>query len=542
MSERKELVACDECGQTIVVDAAQCPHCLRVYDSEAAVNGPPDPTILDPIVKGPLRLLAAAVNGRKHSLPKLHALSLEVTRALETGITVQNVGAAVPDDWYSELPPKRDFVFTDRRTAYTGHAGDGFMVRGKVGVLVAEGGMGKSHTIVGAAVSVGCGTPLFGVWQPTRTGRVYVGLYEEDEAEAQRRLYYAAKLADATPPRGSIHVAAMGAKRCAFLARDRSSGEPVPTPYFASLASFLRSSGPWDLVLLDPQSRIAGSQAEVDPHWGTTYVSLLEELVDAAGGAALLWSCHSPQWARQEGAKVKARGTTALEDGARLVLIMSSERPKKPRKGDEDEGPPQVEDATDEPVIVLEVKKSNYTRKPENVLLRRAEDGALVPLNGSEVEAHVAGRLVTTSDRKRADREAHEAKRRADENAAVHQAVRERPGIPLRDLQVRVCALAPCGKERAEIAVARVAPSLIVRPGPRGAKLHFPPTEATTVPESDRGGGFPYTLPTSGTDGQGPPRTVPVDSSGTDRDRPGQTKQETNGVSPSVLTTPGGVS
>jgi hypothetical protein len=100
---------------------------------------------------------------------------------------------------------------------------------------------------------------------------------------------------------------------------------------------------------------------------------------------------------------------------------------------------------------------------------READDGgsftwqAMREAEGSERKAKRAAKVAETDARD------------AKEDAAVLQAVRERPGIPLRDLVKRVQAIAKCGADRAGVAIAR-ASTLNVRPGPRNARLHYPTT------------------------------------------------------------------
>jgi len=74
-----------------------------------------------------------------------------------------------------------------------------------------------------------------------------------------------------------------------------------------------------------------------------------------------------------------------------------------------------------------------------------------------------------------AERAAAQTERERGEDDAVRRAVAERPGTPWRELVKRVQALARCGPDRAEVAVARVAPALDVRDGPRRARLHYSP-------------------------------------------------------------------
>ena len=74
--------------------------------------------------------------------------------------------------------------------------GDGLLPRGKVGILSAAGGTGKTAALVSLAVSAITGRPWFGYYRvpPTVTGRVLLLLAEESEDDAYRRIW---KVADA---------------------------------------------------------------------------------------------------------------------------------------------------------------------------------------------------------------------------------------------------------------------------------------------------------------------------------------------------------
>jgi len=126
-------------------------------------------------------------------------------------------------------------------------------------------------------------------------------------------------------------------------------------------------------------------------------------------------------------------------------------------------------------VVTFAVTKSNYAAKPDRVLLRRDASGAaLLPLDNADVArvAPVLGKDPARTERRKAREDEQSARATAEDNAVV-QAVRERPGIPLRELVKRVQAIAHCGANRAEVAIERTRERLDVRDGPRRTRLHY---------------------------------------------------------------------
>jgi len=429
------------------------------------------------IATGPLTAYSAAM-AQGRPLAELHALAGALDRAHEGASRgEEELGEFVGSDWYEDEPERQEWLLRDRRAAGLPGDADGVLEMGITGVIAAAGGVGKSSLWVSLAVAVATGSDWLGVFSPPARprGKVFVGLFEEKRKQARRMLYRAAKRAGKHPPRGSIFVAPMHGKPCAFLRPGEKKGELVVTEYFVKLASFLRTHGPWCLVLLDPQSRIAGPDAEVDNSAATVFVQLLERLSEAAGGAVVLWSAHTPDSSRKEGARVKARGVSALEDAARFVLEVSVEEPKKPKEGDlvPLDGA-TVSDAPGEEIITVRVKKNSYARKPEPVLLRRdlAHHGMLVPLSSAEQDEHAAAKAVTPAVKKKAQRTAEQDAEDAKVDATILAVVAERPGIPLRDLLDEVQVRAKVGEKKVGLGIVRVRPQLDVRTGPRSAKLH----------------------------------------------------------------------
>jgi hypothetical protein len=135
---------------------------------------------------------------------------------------------AVSAEWFTRAPPARPWLLRDSRRP----GAPGVLPLGKVGQLIAPGGVGKTMTIAQLGCSVSTGAPWLGTFSvaPEGKGRVLLVLGEEDAEEAQRRLYNASKaLGVPTPDPGAVVVLPLAGVPCAMLERDERSSGSVTT-------------------------------------------------------------------------------------------------------------------------------------------------------------------------------------------------------------------------------------------------------------------------------------------------------------------------
>ena len=104
-------------------------------------------------------------------------------------------------EWYTTKPSPREWLLRDKRTDA------GVLPRARVGLLVAEGGAGKTLALCQLAVSLATGVPWLGVFDVPQTGRTLLVLGEETSEECHRRLYQAVQaMKCAAPAAGVIDV------------------------------------------------------------------------------------------------------------------------------------------------------------------------------------------------------------------------------------------------------------------------------------------------------------------------------------------------
>jgi hypothetical protein len=342
-----------------------------------------------------------------------------------------------------------------------------------VGQLIAEGGIGKTMVACQLAVSVAVGARFLGAFDVASPGRVLLVLAEEDLDEAQRRLFHAVTISGADPPEaGAIVVLPLYGITCSMLELD-STGNLLETSFLHWIREYIAKSD-FRLVVFDPLTRFAGPKAEVDNAAGTRFVQALESL--AAPNRFILNAHHVNKISRGKDGRLDAssgRGSSSLVDGARWQCALGAE--ELPFE-DEDERERLGE------VVTFAVTKSNYSRKPAALTLRRHSDhlGALVPLDDHDIGLVEAARQRTTLRTPKAEaRKAEGATRDAAQDVAVLRIVAEAPGITWRKLCERVAALTGCGDWSARKAIERATGRLIVRPGAKRALTYFPLTGGT---------------------------------------------------------------
>lgn len=394
-------------------------------------------------------------------------------------------------DWFTKKPEPRKWLLTDNRAG-----GAGVLPAGKVGMLIGEGGVSKTMSFVSLAIAVATGTPWLGAYDVELAGRVLLALGEEDAEEVQRRCYNAARAARVNaPPQGSIVALPLAGVPCSMVEADER-GNAIDAPFLTWLRSYVAAAvaaaAPFSLILVDPLSRFAGADAEIDNAAATRFVQALEAIA-ATSGATVLVAHHTNKTSRGNGASVtgaSARGSSAIYDGVRWAVSLSAERVNST----DDAGLP---DALTE-IVTLATVKSNYSRKGEPVLLRRDSDngGALVPLctaeRGIVAEARQAAdpgarrRAGRETDREvRAERDAAEREARAAavvaakagrfvaEDTALVEVLEAQPGVGTRELRAAMAArLGGCSTDATDTALARLGSRLRRDPGPRGSLAH----------------------------------------------------------------------
>lgn len=252
----------------------------------------------------------------------------EATEEAKKPSPIETGWAAMPVDVFRSLPPPRRWLLrhpTKDGAPCPPGEGDGLLVRGKAGLIIAEGGAGKTLAIMGLAVSLVTGRPWLNHYPATSEGgRVLMLLGEEDAEEVHRRMWAigrALKLTDSEQAAAGREIVCIPlAGKVTPLCEKNAAGIGHTRHYSTLLYQLAADAGPdgWSLIVVDPLSRFAGVQMDLDNYVATRVVQSLESLCDAPGRPTVLALHHSSKDARKNGS-VDARGATSLTDSVRWV-------------------------------------------------------------------------------------------------------------------------------------------------------------------------------------------------------------------------------
>lgn len=322
--------------------------------------------------------------------------------------------ATVPEYLIDE-PPPQEWLLTRRDGCDVG-----FVPRGRVGLLVATGGAGKTYAAIQLVVAVASGVGSFWLdsFRVATTGHVLLALAEEDMAEARRRLWKACNAAKLSREHRRevarrIDLVPLAGLPVA-LTEPSESGVVVATEVARTLALRLENRGvEWALVVLDPLSRFAAGRVEIENEAATRFVQVVESFCTARGRPAVLLTHHASQASRDRGDS-DSRGVTGIRDAVRWVSSLDALTSKGGERA-----------------VRLRAKKANYASACGDVyLVQRHDSGAEGTLRAATAE-EAAPFLRDPSEMREVGRATASRARRIADAAIVHAAIAREPGITI---------------------------------------------------------------------------------------------------------------
>lgn len=284
-------------------------------------------------------------------------------------------------EWITIELPRRQFAL--------GHTAP----LGRVTVLCAAGGVGKSYLSLQAMMSVACGKTLIPGWTPYSSGKVLYLSLEDEAPEVERRMQRIAKAfdlnaADADLVRRNLIVVPMS--RVDFF-RPGQGKSIEAGPDLDALAALMRAE-PIALCVVDPiASLLAGFLEEDANEVAQRVIGMFASILPES--TALLLTGHTAKADRDFA--TSARGAGAWTDAARQAwgLRMASEKEGK-------DLPPEI-DRHD--AVILHSIKSNFTAHLAPVVFRRLNGpdvgGVLVPFDLNTYQAvRIASDVKTLED------------------------------------------------------------------------------------------------------------------------------------------------
>ena len=272
----------------------------------------------------------------------------------------------------------------------------GVLPGGRVGILVAGGGVGKTWALVQLGISVATGGLWLGRFRASEKGHALLVLAEEEAVEAKRRLHTAVRRLNLSTDRASLrrlHILAL-AGHDVTLTRMSERGELETTQAHGDLLRLLNEhTDPWSLVVIDPLSRFAAADAETDNAAATRFIQSVEQLSHAKGEPTVLVAHHSSKAARDSGKQTDtaSRGASAITDGARWAASLTRRDPVI-------ENAPRLVDFT--------ITKTNYGRPAHVTLVQRDQWEGFLDGAGPEEEAEYR---AAKDARSKAEKEAKDA-------------------------------------------------------------------------------------------------------------------------------------
>lgn len=366
--------------------------------------------------------------------------------------------------WFTKPPPAREWLLRDSRAKDAG-----VLPLGKVGLVSGPGGASKTMLLVMLALAVSSHEPTawLGCYTVPDQGRVLLLLGEEEADEVQRRLYNARRALDAPIPEpGSIVVVALAGITCPMIESDER-GNPIDGPFLLWVRTFVKSHGPFRLVVVDPLSRFAGKDAEIDNAMATRFVQACESIATESK-ATVMVAHHTNKTAPASAGRQAVRGSSAIFDGVRWAAALDTEKV--------DTSDAAFADRLGE-LATLSIVKSNYSRKSDPVTMRRDNEngGALVPLSKDERELIANARAEAAPPARRQEQRAEAGKRATGAVAeAVRAVLAATPGMSGRALLAAVVARrGHCSRPSLEAALASLGAEVRTEPGPNRTDRHY---------------------------------------------------------------------
>ncbi|MEW6435133.1 MAG: AAA family ATPase [Myxococcota bacterium] len=259
------------------------------------------------------------------------------------------------------------------RRALLSWMGRAVLVVGKVALLAAKGGTGKTMALLTLAVAVALGLPWFGVggFDTHGRGRALLLLAEEDTEEVRRRLpavfrALGLSLEQISCALDNVTILALAGHGVALTHEMDARGNLPETERAREVRDLLREAveagRPYTLLVIDPLSRFAGVDTEKDNAAATRFVQILESFTaPELGGATVVVAHHLRKFGADDDRESAdhIRGAVGLHDGVRWAGMLTQHK--------------RIEGAPD--LLRLRVVKSNYAPIPEPLELCRPDDG-----------------------------------------------------------------------------------------------------------------------------------------------------------------------
>lgn len=307
------------------------------------------------------------------------SLTSKDKEAAEDFMTLPAVLVTIDFSRGSQMEPiPRDFVFPG-------------LPAGKVAILSAPGGTGKSYFLLELGMAVAAGEPLIHGLVPNSSGPVRYVSFEEDEIDLHNRLVALFQtFGTLRPPVERFFPSALEGESLPLLVgRDVGRGVMVNR---AAVAWLERQCTGMRMVILDPLSRLH----EADENSNSEMKALIKILIAVAKKTqcAIIVAHHTGKAAVLNGladTQGSHRGASCIVDDPRLAMTLSKkplsperlrERKRKDKQGRYMSWSQMRAEEIEDNTLVLTWVKMNGHRPIPPMELVRTDNGILVAANG----------------------------------------------------------------------------------------------------------------------------------------------------------------
>ena len=263
------------------------------------------------------------------------------------------------------------------------------MQAGKVGMITAKGGTGKSQFVLQMGISVATGEPLAGVFEIGEYGPVLLLAAEDDIDQIHRRLHNCVNTLSSITQDNvtfnqrldkNLFIKSMVAENNLMTHAVRG-GEVTQTDYADRLIATVADLPDLKLIIVDPASRFRGGDENASQD-ATRFVEALEKVAKATGAAVIVvHHMNKNSASSSEQTQDASRGSSAFTDGVRWQMNLATFTTKEASEY----GIPDDERGS---YLSVTNTKNNYAPMHSKVMLKRGEGGFLncIELTSSKVK------------------------------------------------------------------------------------------------------------------------------------------------------------
>ncbi len=285
--------------------------------------------------------------------------------------------------YFGTAPPPRRWLFTNVIPA------------GKVCLVVAPGGTGKTMFAIQLGISTATGLPFADAWEAGEKGGVLLLLGEDDDEELHRRTLNIIRQsgphmdADTLSTLGeNLIIKSMVGEDNLLTVADPLSREVRQTALVNRLIRTAQQIPNLKLIVIDPASRFRGGDENASQDV-TRFVEAVERVAQATGAAVLIiHHANKGSMNAAEQNQSASRGSSALTDGVRLQMNLVTLDAAGAKKF-------CILEDQRKSYLTLSITKTNYSAPQPDIILRRGEGGYLTNANLTPMFVQKAGFLDT---------------------------------------------------------------------------------------------------------------------------------------------------